>query len=283
MALQAAKHSFIFEIAGLRLALYGPDTTSLHQLACRYRRFRSLGPPHLEVEIETVGQMSTATEEARGENTPSEQAMHFDGGVLRFAAGGYEGEVDVAQGRAWQHLSSVDPLEDIEYFLRVCTALLAFEHGSVLLHAAGLRRGGQGYAFFGPSGSGKTTVARLSPDAEVLNDDLVLLQQEQGQWHVHGTPFWNPTQVRPGKVTHAPLRALYHLVQDREVYLEPLPKAKALARLIASTPLIAAHPERLPRLLDLHQRLLAEVPVCDLHFRPDPSFWALIDHDGIAD
>jgi len=256
-------------IAGLRLSLRCPQAEVMQSLAARYRRFRSPAPPHLEAEVQVAGWQHAGA--------LSEQEMRFDKGVLHFAAPGYEGMVDVKQGRARLQLSSADPASDVEYFLRVCIALLAFEHGALLFHAAGLVRRGRGYLFFGHSGSGKTTVARLSPHAEVLNDDLVLLRWERGQWHAYSTPFWNPTQVRPANVARMPLQALFRLVQDTKVYVEPLPKAKALAELMASTPVIPADPRRLPRLFAFHQRLLADVPAYDLHFLPDPSFWAVID------
>jgi len=259
---------FILDIAGLRLALRCPQTKLIRGLFARYHRFHS----HLEAEVQVVGQ--------RHALALSDQELRFDNGVLRFTAPGYDGAVDVKRGRAWLHLPPDNPADDIEYFLRLCTALLAFERGALLFHAAGLVRRGRGYLFFGHSGSGKTTVARLSPDAEVLNDDLVLLRRERGEWHAYSTPFWNPTQMRPANVAKAPLRALFRLVQDTKVHLEPLPKAKALAELIASTPVIPADPQRLPRLLAFHQRLLADVPIYDLHFLPDPSFWTVIDDLG---
>jgi len=241
----------------------------MRSLRARYERFLSTHPPHLKAKVQvSSGRSATAL---------SEQSMCFDRGVLRFVGSGSDGAVDVRRGYARLELSSADPASDIEYFLRVCMALLAFEQRALLLHAAGLVRHGRGYLFFGHSGSGKTTVARLSPEAEVLNDDLVLLRWERRRWHVYGTPFWNPTQVRPAEMSRAPLWALFHLVQDAKVYRRPLPPAQALARLIANTPVIPADPGRLPRLLAFHQRLLADIPAYDLHFRSDPSFWRLID------
>ena len=69
--------------------------------------------------------------------------------------------------------------EEVEYFLRVIYALLVFQAGGLLFHAAGIVRDGQCYLFFGHSGSGKTTVARLSSTDLVLNDDLVVLIPRQ--------------------------------------------------------------------------------------------------------
>jgi len=262
-------HAFSLSIAGIGVTVECDDASVVAGLARRYRAFPATGSARLTARVRLAGgQRASAL---------LDTGMVFQGGVLRFTGPGYEGFIDEAAGEARLLLSSAQPLEDVEYFLRVAYALLAFQAGGLLFHAAGIVRGRWAYLFFGHSGSGKTTVARLSSDAQVLNDDLVLLGREGEGWHVHSTPFWNPTQVRSGGVARAPLRALFHLVQDTEAYLEPLPPARGLAELVASTPVIPADPGRLSQLLAFHQRLLADVPAYDLHFLPDPSFWGLVD------
>jgi hypothetical protein len=132
--------------------------------------------------------------------------------------------------------------------------------------------------FFGHSGSGKTTVARLSSDAVVLNDDLLLLmpsEHRQG-WTVYSTPFWNPTQVSPAGSLSAPLADMFRLVQDQTVYQEEMEPGQALAELVTSVPVIPADPTRLVSLLERGNRLVSSVPIFKLHFLPDASFWDVI-------
>jgi len=165
----------------------------------------------------------------------------------------------------------------LDYYVRVACAVLAFQAGGLLFHAAGIVRGGLGYVFFGYSGSGKTTVSRLSPHDVVLNDDLVLLMPADRGWTVQSTPFWNPSQVRPAGALAAPLAGLFHLVQDKQVYLETLYAAQAVAEVIASVPVIAADPSRTSQLLERGRRLIHAAPVYNLHFLPDPSFWPVVE------
>jgi hypothetical protein len=171
---------------------------------------------------------------------------------------------------------SPHPFEPIDYFLRAALALLAFEAGGVLFHAAGLARRSNGYAFFGHSGSGKTTVTRVSSEAVILNDDLVVLLPQAGRWLLCATPFTNPSQVRPAKPQAVPLAALYRLVQDQRVFVEPIDPAAAIAEVIASSPVVSADPDRAADLLARAERLVSVVPVQRLHFLPDPSFWAVV-------
>ncbi len=204
-------------------------------------------------------------------------ATTFRSGAVEFGAPGYEGYIDVARGEGQLALSSAQPLEDLDYYARVACAVLAFQAGGLLFHAAGIIHDGRGYCFFGYSGSGKTTVARLSPRDVVLNDDLVLLMPADSGWTVHATPFWNPTQVAPSGATCAPLAGLFRLIQDKQVYVEALTPAQALAELVASAPVISADPSRTGQLLERGRRLIRQTPMYKLHFLPDPSLWPAVE------
>ena len=225
--------------------------------------------------------------------------FEFQAGQLRFIADHYAGAIDVARQQGQLTFTSAQPFAAADYFVRAAIALLTFEAGGLLFHAAGLARHDRGYAFFGYSGSGKTTVARLSTRARVLNDDLVVLwpeashpaarqvsrrygetgaqTREARQWYMDATPFSNPTQVQPTGPYRVPLTALYRLIQDRRVFLEPLDPALALAEVVASSPIVCADPDRAAALLDRAAQLTRAIPVQRLHFLPDDSFWNLID------
>ncbi len=260
-------------VAGLRVELRCSDPGLTDQLRARYHQYLAAGRPHLLADVHWSGPS------LRG--SLADAGMTFADHALYLAAPGYDGAVDVKQGRARLQLSSARPVEDVEYFLRLAYALLAFRAGGLLFHAAGIARHGRGYLFFGHSGSGKTTVARLSPEDLVLNDDLVLLMPGEEGWVVHATPFWNPSQARPAARRSAPLAALFRLVQHREVYLEEMGQGEALAELAANTPVIPADPARSHELLVLGRRLLSSVPVYKLHFLPDASFWRVVETQEI--
>jgi hypothetical protein len=208
---------------------------------------------------------------------PATWPFEFQAGRLHFAADYYTGTIDLAQQQGQLTFTSLHPFEAADYFVRTALALLAFEAGGLLFHAAGLAYHDRGYAFFGYSGSGKTTVARLSPHARLLNDDLVVLLPQAAGWNMHATPFSNPTQVQPAGRQRVPLTALYRLVQDRRVFLEALDPAVAIAEVVASSPIVCADPDRAFALLDRAAQLTRAVPVQRLHFLPDASFWDVID------
>ena len=259
--------SFSLEIAGMGFVGVCDSPQVAESLNECYRDFPLGVEPRLGVKVQITGQ-------AR-KSAILDTGMAFDGGVLKFTAPGFHGYIREADGTGDLTISSLQPVEDIEYFVRVAYALLAFQSGGLMLHAAGIQRGGAAYLFFGHSGSGKTTVSRLSGQEAVLNDDLILLMPGGEGWMVYGTPFWNPSQVKPS-AKHAPLGGLYRLVQDKRVYVEEISSSEALAELIANVPVIPADPTRTPKLISRLQKITQVIPPKRLHFLPDASFWELI-------
>ncbi len=201
---------------------------------------------------------------------------YFTEGVLHYSAPGYEGTIDEKSSRGNLTLSSAQPIEEIDYFLRTVYALLAYAAGGVLIHAAGIVRGERAYLFFGHSGSGKTTVCQVSQNEHtILNDDLILLLPQDNGWRAYGTPFWNPTQVKPSSAS-APVAAMYLLTQADHVFTKILPAGRGLASLIANVPVITQDPSRNQRILEILSNLQQMVPIFELYFLPDNSFWNAI-------
>jgi hypothetical protein len=255
-------------IADLPLTLHG-DAALIAALVKRYAAFllTDRAAPFV-AHITHVGHDSRASDD---------RPLIFCADGAHFTDPAYTGHIDLAQQRAALTLNSAAPVEDADYFIRALYALRLFEAGGLLFHAAGLVRRERGYLFFGQSGSGKTTVARLSRDAIVLNDDLVALLPLAGQWYIHATPFSNPTQHAPTGPRSAIVSGVYRLIQDRTVYVEDLPPALAVAEIVASSPIVCADPARTLDLLARARQLIARVPVRRLHFLPDDAFWEVVE------
>jgi hypothetical protein len=215
------------------------------------------------------------------ENSLLDTGMTFIDRRCVFTAIGYEGYINIDEQYGQLNLSSKTPVEEVDYFLRVAYALLAFEVGGMMFHTAGIVRKGKAHLFFGHSGSGKTTVSRVSDTDTILNDDLLILLPQSGRdqakfkWMAYSTPFWNPTQVQPTRES-APVVGIYRLVQDQDVFLEPMGSGQALAEMISNIPVIPDDPARGTELLNRGTTFLKEVPAYRLHFLPDNSFWDVI-------
>jgi hypothetical protein len=264
--------SINLSIGRIRISLACNDRVLSEALRQRYKAFQLLdsqGGAQFLISVEVQQPISIELAE------PFNPQAFFQDGSWRLDAPGCKGTIDEVAGRGQLELSSPNSAEAVDYFVRAFIALLAFRSGGLLIHAAGIVRQGQTYLFFGHSGSGKTTVARNSVNDLVLNDDLLVLFLDSSGWQAYATPFWNPGQVQPVP-GGAPMVGLYRLVQDTQVFLEPMSKAQALAELVSNIPIIPDDPAKGKVLLERLQKLLESVPVWRLHFLPDASFWNFI-------
>jgi hypothetical protein len=169
-----------------------------------------------------------------------------------------------------------------EYFsllnlLRACLAWLLPSRRAMLLHAAGLVVGGRAFLLVGSEGSGKSSWARIGEDAgaQVLSDDLVLVDGSAGTPEVLGSPFRSThvADYRPGRW---PLSAIFFPRHGEEAASSPADSLLAKARIVANMTFIAeavGSDERIAPLLD---SLTATVPCAELTFGLEPSFMEIL-------
>jgi hypothetical protein len=255
-------------VAGKGVSVASRDSQLIAELARRYRDFPCRSQPLLSAVVHLQA--------SAGAPLNPDPELSFSPTGMQFWSQGFSGSINSQGGAALLTLDEAQAVEGVDYFLRLVYALLVFQAGGFLFHAAGVVHRGAALLFFGHSGSGKTTICRLSSGDLVLNDDLLVLLPEGAGWVAHATPFWNPSQVQPAPHS-APVTGLYRLEQDRQVYRESLSRAQALAEVVSNVPVIPADPARSGALLLRCARLLAAVPAYRLHFLPDDSFWNIIE------
>ncbi len=260
---------FQLEVAGAQTNIELSGRLQDGSLRSRLRSFEPAVPFEDGFNVEM-------TIEAGSEN-PEYLGFVFEGSDrLLFNQPGLKGIIDLVNRQAAIRIAALNPEISIDYFLRVLYAILVFDSGGVLIHAAGMVRGGGGYLFLGPSGTGKTTVSSLSNRAVILNDDLVVLREGSGNWQLWSTPFSGAGQVKPN-AGWAPLRRIVRLMQSSSHRLEALAPPLALAELVVCCPVVTVDQLRGKALLERLRRLLGKYGLQTLHFAKDSGFWAILD------
>ena len=113
--------------------------------------------------------------------------------------------------------------------LRILAMRTAFVRGAVALHAASVRTGGEALVFVGPSGSGKTSASLAFPEADRLDDDLVLLAREGGRWvRLDMFDKEDPSRFEPGRAGELPVRAILRPERGERFRLVPQAGGEAL-------------------------------------------------------
>jgi len=211
-----------------------------------------------------------------------------DGNYFSFASGLLEGSIDLSRKcceiTVKEALLCGGNIRIFEQFLYQVYYTLLHDQSpqlmSFLIHASGVIRNGKGFAFSGRSGSGKSTIASLSSQEIVLNDEIVIIENRNGSFWVRSTPFNG--LYRSKKNAEAPLKAIFLLEHSKENYLIPLSKdgfsRKFVKELIFSAPLLSTdRTKAFSDMLHFCSYLVESVPVYRLGFRPDRSFWECID------
>jgi hypothetical protein len=256
-------------IAGLRTGVIAPDSGVAEIVRDRYKGFLTSGTPDWRLDVEV---RPAARKPSDGDVVVSREA-----GTARFLVrrADFAATVDLDARRAWLALAHANEYS-IDSFLRVLYSLALVRARGLVLHAASVVRGGMAYLFCGSSGSGKTSIARLSPDATLLSDELSIPRLADAGARCHATPFWGEL-ARPGTDCAAPLAGIYFLEHGAAHAVRAAGPRRALERLLPNVLFFARDTELVARVLDVAAELADAVPCFDLSFRLDPGFWEAID------
>jgi len=266
------RRSIMLSIGEISVLVLSENREFMAQTEERYASFISRErTPLLKIEVNILPQERTPNLAAEMERPE----VVFDHGRERgtFAWPGLSGEIDLVSSKA-KMSCTLSPIA-LNSFLRFVYSLVLLKEAGFLVHASGLIRNQKGYIFPGKSGAGKTTLARLSPRATLLSDDIPLVKIVDTPL-IFGTPFWGDLVVG-GEKTSAPLAGIYFPVKDNKNYAERLKPRQVFERLLPNVVFFFKNEKFSKQLFNLCFDLAAKVPGYELHFLPDGSFWECMD------
>ncbi|TGA99964.1 hypothetical protein E4665_03170 [Sporolactobacillus shoreae] len=159
--------------------------------------------------------------------------------------------------------------------LNFYSTYLLHNNWGVLIHSSCVIENGEAHLFAGDSGCGKSTAARLSRPRKLLSDEATLIKITPTGVTVFNSPFRSDIFAASGG-TPCPLRSIQLLHQSLENRSVTLKKGEALLRFYKMAFYWSNEPSDFPKILRLFQVMLDQVPVCDLYFQKNNTFWQLI-------
>ena len=284
--MEAAETTIKLDIGDICALVASPHCEIIAHVQDRYRTFLSDKEPDFEIEMAFLGSVDPAEFlnvpremllefDADPESRSKPRVSHLDHQVL-LRRSDFAGCLDMKARRARNVFDKNMEITAVESFLRICYSFLAVGHEGLLLHSAGVLRGDNGYIFPGPSGTGKSTIASLATDREViLSDEMVVVRKREGNYRVYSTPFYGTNESARQNIG-AYLKAAFLPVKDDKVYLKEVRSAQALSKLLASVLFFSQEPSLNQRLMDIGTDVVTQIPIYEMHFRCDNSFWECI-------
>jgi len=144
----------------------------------------------------------------------------------------YKGFIDTKKNSCFFEIN-VPKLFYPDFFgvcIRVASILFLLKKNALLVHSSAVNKGGKCFLFVGPGGSGKTTIARLSRNSTVLNDDINILRKLNGITMVYGFPFLGKiTPPNPGGI---PLKNVFFVKKEKANYFTKLSRIDSVVSLL---------------------------------------------------
>jgi hypothetical protein len=181
----------------------------------------------------------------------------------------------------WVDPGTVDDFEGgLINSLRVLVAYGLLARGGVMLHSAAVESAGRAYVFFGPSGAGKSTLSGLSAATGrvVISDELNALLPRANGFDVLALPFSGDFGRAAVRRVATPLAGIFRLRQAPVHGLAGLPRAHAIATLLAACPYVNADPVAGDGALSRVQELVERLRPRELAFALDPGFWSVVEN-----
>ena len=269
-------HELTIEVADHPISMEIEGDAFLHPISEVYQRFFSNGDPEFRLSVYPDDNLVAQDESSVG--------LTFSNGEVKIVDDYLRGSLDLRNNTGEVRINPVWFIPSLATFVRnMFTLILILRDEGLVLHAVALLRDGEVYVFLGPSGSGKTTVAQLSPECIVLSDDIVFVKPFGHAYAVFPTPRWGDMQRGDRENRGYPLKMLFKLAKDSEVYLRPYGLAEGISE-VFTVPHIPLDTLSLRDLLKRYRRLLAMVPCYEMHFARDGRFWQAIDRErtGLA-
>jgi hypothetical protein len=195
------------------------------------------------------------------------------GDKITYHRADYQIEVDSEYKSAT--ISVYDELALKHALTNLYSSFIVHHNWGLLLHSSCAIENGKAHIFAGQSGAGKSTAAKLSSPRCLLSDEATLLKITSSGVTVYNSPFRSELEAEPfeGSVELASIQLLHQALKNKRIQSA---KSDALLHLMDKVFFWPRSQEETKAILKLMTMLVMQVPVYDLFFQKNNTFWELI-------
>lgn len=159
--------------------------------------------------------------------------------------------------------------------MNLFSSFIVYHNWGLLIHSSCVIENGKAHIFAGQSGAGKSTAAKLSYPRNLLSDEASLVKITKEDVQVFNSPFRSEIEADSfsGNLSLASVQILIQAFQNKR---EKVAKSEAIFQLMDKVFFWPHSQEETSTIMKLMTLLVKKVPVYELHFQKNNSFWELI-------
>ncbi|TLS35560.1 hypothetical protein [Pseudalkalibacillus caeni] len=183
--------------------------------------------------------------------------------------------IEVEQDYKTAKISAHDELALKHALMNLYSSFILHYNWGLLIHSSCVIENGKAHIFAGNSGAGKSTAAKLSKPRDLLADEATIVKVDEDKISVYDSPFRSELESTKEEVP-CQLGYIHLLNQSLTNERISLTKAQAIMELTDKVFYWCHTPEEAKRIFQLLTKLVETIPVDNLHFQKNNTFWELI-------
>jgi hypothetical protein len=262
-------------MGGINSAIISRDTEFLNQLQERFRPAESTGKVDYEIIlIPALHQEFVEDFSNQPLHASVKRVKSGDNYIIKQTDHPFMAIVNTTSRKVLVKMPR--DLSSFSGFLRALYSLILVWEKAILLNATAVSEKGRSKVLFGPYSFGKTMVDWPNPHHSPVVDDTVIIKNHNGRYRVYGTPFQEGFPGESMDSVRSELNGLYLLKKDTENRIVVMNNKQAVSALFRNVIFYSDDAKLLSQVLRTCRNIASSVPVYELHFRSDVSFWELI-------
>ncbi|MGV3464800.1 MAG: hypothetical protein ACO1OT_05845 [Heyndrickxia sp.] len=160
-------------------------------------------------------------------------------------------------------------------FTNLYSAFIIHHGWGLLFHSSCAIQKHRAYIFTGQSGAGKSTVAQLSTPRILLSDEAAIVNVSESEVKIYDSPFRSEI-LSTYELDYCEPAGIYVLNQSLEVQKKLIKKSDAA--FVIMDKIFHWHHDSMEtnKLLSMCKQLIEHVPIYQLYFQKNNTFWELI-------